>query len=56
MSPLASRSGASPLTAAQPLPRTTMWKAITWSAPGITAAAISRAGGASVAHLRQQLT
>lgn len=56
MSPLSRRTGAWPLTAIQPLPRATMWNSMTCSAPGSTASAISRAGGASAAQSRQQLT
>ncbi len=47
MSPVAIRIGVSPRIAAQASPRVTTWYSMTCSEPGITAAAISRAGGAS---------
>src|SRR3569833_3493597 len=48
MSPVASFTGGWPATAAQPLPLAIMWYSMTCSQPGITASAISPAGGASV--------
>ena len=56
MSPVATRTGVSPTTAPQHVPRVRTWYSITCSEPGITAAAISRAAGASATQLLLPLT
>jgi len=56
MSPADTRTGGSPSVAAHPAPFTIMWYASTWSAPGSTAPAISRDGGASATQSSRQLT
>ena len=56
MSPAASLTGGTPATAAQPLPFAIKWYSMTCSQPGITASAISVAGGASADHSSRKLT